>query len=1618
MAAQAESVQSENVAICDRCDYVGTITTGTCCERCTAELPTKATRSVVCFRCKNIWKRLYECKVTGDESCAMCFAEMHSCKLCGSHIDGKHHPREDLCNQCRSVEIAIDSFLEDGEEQVATPSSELNLAECQTITRILFVTQFTNKDWWGNAWTHPGDLHDYQYTGKDHGMRIAWDVAQAKGYVDGGQVHKTIPIPLASHVYSHPYAYNMSRVALTGLRQNEANYSQYGCLVTKLISERTTLIEDLCEHASLSGDHGGELNYQQAKDDAFTGDIAISPGLEKGHQAYFPLQEWAPVQVSLRAGQVEPGSLHAELVNTVTECTRMATMFMASSLSNASYERTKNRKKGIIPPQPSPNDFKPKITIRRQPHVQHNPANDPEDDTPYPSTTHLRWSNGQSSLLRLKDFTIQFEYHNLSDLCDTTAPAPMLSELFVHPSHMPHEHETEAAMILSEFLEACVHLHLDIYWRTAQMKHMKEQHRKQALWGCCRSLREQQRAEQQSASGQSFRDYRDLYLWFTISRPADALAEDWQGRCLFNYITDYDRRAGITSSCYLLRIADGHAIESRWTMGWTNHRQSDLQVGMLWPSDARDHHKRTFTGRIPDCKALESGRGIACYCMLSVLHTMQILGSTPPGSLTTNLKLKDYVIATGCCRPGYAMQPRTAARVWSGDYYKNGSCQVPETRDMHPPEAMNDPMSSMVPNHGLPKAVQYNCDTQPHVLPEPCWNGYLHSTLRNGQLDLHSREPEDMQTQIDILKAGEVGDHHDGTDYAKMVKEASRPGYSYTYVEDEPVWHEAFSYVVDEPLNGPVAGSGKGSKDPLNSILPSGSKRSTRNQSVDYVEDPDEDVDLEDGFEGEEGLDAASDGAPAEVEHPAAEETAQASEEPTILYVCATGTVYTMDSDYQPVEVGNHLTDKEAMVEIMPTNMQLEQLIYSYDEDNYADCREAHPHDLFPPCTSCFGALQDQGNICRLDGECPLAGLDDTHMCPDCSSSLAACHAQSQSATECPEPTRVAVRLHRILWGMAVQENDPRLFFNHYPDRHATDQAWAFDLDSIRATFVATSLPDEELESLLLTHTTDIEQYSIISEVPDNRLLVRIMGGRCTMPKDNVDDDLLQEYNENRAALARASPKKANQFGKSPSAEQAREHFNQKLLDSPARKRREQAKANWKASVRQRNTDASAAPVVSEREAALIRENIALKARQTQPQNNTQPSIEHTLALLTASFTKANTDLVHTLQEARTPEPSAEGLISPHAARTTADLYADLLESLDMADHVLSPKPRPPLHVLIDTAGCNPAYPYHQRKGSILALMVHGYMDANMVNDEFIQRERDSLKASTVAGSEGGLTIDKNGLLIASQGGKPVLPRAQLRKIKTYEEWYLATDNLCRHLTATGKHRDSTMLDNHRSAMRILWIRKHTFEEDHENFLKFEQDLRSTRVSAPNLNADWLFDEDNRHEQAILNKYLLAVTSKRVNATLSSRPPRSPGEDAGKTGKCQAEGCNKRPAGRGKKLCRDCAKQGSPPPYAPGTTPGTPKPKCADYTKGSCNKGAKCPLKHADDYASIPQEFSKEVGKLQPAVCRAFAYTGRCGKSTGGSCQSSSGNTLRHTCVKCFFKEGEHSIKDGSCPHK
>ena len=87
----------------------------------------------------------------------------------------------------------------------------------------------------------------------------------------------------------------------------------------------------------------------------------------------------------------------------------------------------------------------------------------------------------------------------------------------------------------------------------------------------------------------------------------------------------------------------------------------------------------------------------------------------------------------------------------------------------------------------------------------------------------------------------------------------------------------------------------------------------------------------------------------------------------TVLYACDTGTVYTINDDFQSVDIGNYLA--EGRSDNIPIEMPPGKFASSYDPETYAMCRENQPHDMFPPCTSCFGALQDEGIVGRLDAD-------------------------------------------------------------------------------------------------------------------------------------------------------------------------------------------------------------------------------------------------------------------------------------------------------------------------------------------------------------------------------------------------------------------------------------------------------------------------------------------------------------------------------------------------------------------------------------------------------------------------------------------------------------------------
>ena len=109
----------------------------------------------------------------------------------------------------------------------------------------------------------------------------------------------------------------------------------------------------------------------------------------------------------------------------------------------------------------------------------------------------------------------------------------------------------------------------------------------------------------------------------------------------------------------------------------------------------------------------------------------------------------------------------------------------------------------------------------------------------------------------------------------------------------------------------------------------------------------------------------------------------------------------------------------------------------------------------------------------------------------------------------------------------------------------------------------------EERRDLLITYTTGIDKYSIVAVDADGLALVRLLGGRRSITREEVDEDPMEQYIEAQAALARASPRKAGKSAKSPYAEKAREHFlKQRQANSPARRRKAEARAAWQASLK------------------------------------------------------------------------------------------------------------------------------------------------------------------------------------------------------------------------------------------------------------------------------------------------------------------------------------------------------------------------------------------------------------------------------------------------------------------
>ena len=222
----------------------------------------------------------------------------------------------------------------------------------------------------------------------------------------------------------------------------------------------------------------------------------------------------------------------------------------------------------------------------------------------------------------------------------------------------------------------------------------------------------------------------------------------------------------------------------------------------------------------------------------------------------------------------------------------------------------------------------------------------------------------------------------------------------------------------------PLAGVEQRSKSARAKAQP----KSLRGTTAWVQEDPDAEVDMDFGNATDDlgsmdslyepNIDSMSNAAGndgTQAEDPTVAEAAEDEVDDTIFHKCTTGTAnaITQTNDGGIEVIGDLL---EHLLQAGYTeNLQSEL---------YEILRQHQPHETFPPCTTCHGALMHVRQPCRSDSQCAMAAVNDTGNCHDCRLSLAECHRSA-----CRELTRVVIGILQALWTTAEVAQDPGFYW-------------------------------------------------------------------------------------------------------------------------------------------------------------------------------------------------------------------------------------------------------------------------------------------------------------------------------------------------------------------------------------------------------------------------------------------------------------------------------------------------------------------------------------------------------------------------------------------------------------
>ena len=212
---------------------------------------------------------------------------------------------------------------------------------------------------------------------------------------------------------------------------------------------------------------------------------------------------------------------------------------------------------------------------------------------------------------------------------DVYSNAHVIAALIGHDPDLLHQ--------LELFVQDCVHMHLEIWWRTAELATIKRDHGRDMLAQTCTVARTK-------ALGTRMQRHRQHWLWLTLTKPADQLAEGSFGPCLFN-ATNHGK-SSIQGSLKShgpfgnVHVDNAYAAQAGWPQGWSLHYSKVVEC---WRDHVADppltHKDQSYLH-----KALHMGTGRCCGELLQAIVMTGAWVPLPiPGSMITDLSLREYV---------------------------------------------------------------------------------------------------------------------------------------------------------------------------------------------------------------------------------------------------------------------------------------------------------------------------------------------------------------------------------------------------------------------------------------------------------------------------------------------------------------------------------------------------------------------------------------------------------------------------------------------------------------------------------------------------------------------------------------------------------------------------------------------------------------------------------------------------------------------------------------------------------------------------------------------------------------------------------------------------------------